>query len=113
MNKPAYRMKKKLVNELALCLMQVQDGCEITETPLRATIRDALLLRTTPAQRECMYLYYVVGLRQKALAAHLGTSQSCVSRKLKRGVRHVKDALRVCHAYGAGKSARTRYRMEF
>ena len=93
MAKTAYRRNRPFVEDMAVCTRHMHNGDEIGLSPRRRAIVRSLNRLATPRQREVLYLYYGVGLNLETIGKTLGLHLSSVSRTIRRGENHARQAM--------------------
>lgn len=95
MHRAIYRKDKNWVQDMITCTVHLQNGDEIGLTGRQKVMLRALRQWATKRQRECLYLYYGLGLSQQEIAKLLEVNVGTISRNIKAGERHVTKALEV------------------
>lgn len=95
MSRPVYREEASLVMALRKSTIHLENGDEIGLNLQQRVIARAIDTMCTKGQRAVLYFYYGRGMSMVEISEMLGINVSTVSRTIKKGLSHVKQALKL------------------
>ena len=95
MGRATYRTDAELVRDLKKSTIHLANGDEIGLDLRQRVMARAMATMCTKRQREALYLYYGRGLTLEEISGLLGVEPSSVSRRIQKGIGHVKQAIKL------------------
>ena len=94
-HRAVYRDDPRLTMDLRKSTIHLKNGDEIGLSLRQRVISRAISIFCTKGQMDALYLYYGCGLSMMDISKQLGINVSTVSRTIKKGLSHVKQALKL------------------
>lgn len=95
MGRATYRTDAELVRDLRKSAIHLANGDEIDLDLRQRVMARAMATLCTERQRQALYLYYGRGLTLEEISGLLGVEPSSVSRRIQKGMVHVKRAMKL------------------
>lgn len=95
MSRPVYREEASLVMALRKSTIHLENGDEIGLNLQQRVIARAIDTMCTTGQRDVLYFYYGRGMSMEEISGLLGVEPSSVSRRIQKGIDHVKQAMKL------------------
>ena len=95
MGRAVYRSDTELVRDLRKSAIHLANGDEIGLDLRKRVMARAMATLCTERQRRALYLYYGRWLTLEEISRLLGVDPSSVSRRIQKGIDHVKQAMKL------------------